>query len=341
MLYTYDLASRIAAITDQVSGTLDPSITVNLGPVVRESRTYYAGGLLATLADGKGSKLIFIYDGFKRRSEVHYPDDTPSTPDFDLRAFDANGNEVMLRRRSNSSAEIWSTYDALNRRISKAPTGQATITYGYDYTGRLLTALADTDGGVAHQISYDTAGRPIGEFTPQFGWITATLDANGNRTSLTWPATATYTASYAYDELNRLTGVFEDPIETGIRIAGYGYNTLSQRSGVAYGPATGPVASTGLTWTPAGRVASLAHSWNGSGLTLTYGYNQDQQRTGLTASDATFLPAGLGSGSATYTTNNLNQYTSVSSTPYTYDKNGNLASDGVWTFGYDTGAPWS
>ena len=55
-------------------------------------------------------------------------------------------------------AQVWSTYDALNRRGSKAPPGQASITYGYDLTGRLLSAKASTDAS-AYQITYDTAGR--------------------------------------------------------------------------------------------------------------------------------------------------------------------------------------
>ena len=31
------------------------------------------------------------------------------------------------------------------------------------------------------------------------------------------------------------------------------------------------------TYTPAGLVASIKHSWNGSNVTLSYAYNQDQQ----------------------------------------------------------------
>ena len=106
--------------------------------------------------------------------------------------------------------------------------------------------------------------------------------------------------------------------------------------GLAYGPATAPVASSAVTYTQAGQVGSLAHTWNGSALNLTYSYNKDHQRSGLTASDATFLPSGLTPGSATYTANTLNQYTAVSGTAFTYDKRGNLTSDGVWTFGYNT-----
>jgi RHS repeat-associated protein len=105
---------------------------------------------------------------------------------------------------------------------------------------------------------------------------------------------------------------------------------------VSYGPDTGAVASTAATYTDGGQVASLSHTWSGAALTLDYNYNKDQQRTGVAASDRTFLPSGLAAGSSTYVTNNLNQYSSVSGTAYTYDKRGNLTKDGVWTYSYDT-----
>ena len=36
-----------------------------------------------------------------------------------------------------------------------------------------------------------------------------------------------------------------------------------------------------------------------------------------------------------YTSNSLNQYTQVNTAPLVYDTNGNLVSDGAWTYGYD------
>ncbi|WFU66678.1 hypothetical protein [Bradyrhizobium brasilense] len=42
-----------------------------------------------------------------------------------------------------------------------------------------------------------------------FGAITASLDANGNRTRLVYPASVGFTASSSYDQLNRLTGIYE------------------------------------------------------------------------------------------------------------------------------------
>ena len=55
----------------------------------------------------------------------------------------------------------------------------------------------------------------------------------------------------------------------------------------------------------------------------------------MTASDASFLPSGIAAGSTAYTANSLNQYATVSGAARTYDKRGNLTSDGTWTYGYD------
>jgi RHS repeat-associated protein len=331
-LNTYDLASRITEITDQTSGALDASITLNRGPVVREQRTYSAG-LVTSLTDAKGHTLQYAYDGFQRRYVIFYPDNTSAAPDYDLSGFDANGDKLVVQTRSG--AQIWFTYDALNRVTSKAPDGEATIAYGYDYTGRILAAESSTDSA-AYQIGYDTAGRKTGEFSPiLLAWTSTTLDSDGNMTSLTWPGTS-FTASYAYDQLNRMTGVYEGSVATGTAIAGYTYNPLSQRTMVNYGPANAEIATTWLTWTPANQVAYLAHVWNGGSISYTYSYNQDHQRTGYAVSDGSFLPTGMAAQSTSYTSNTLNQYATVNSTAFSYDKRGNLTSDGTWTYGYDT-----
>jgi RHS repeat-associated protein len=56
----------------------------------------------------------------------------------------------------------------------------------------------------------------------------------------------------------------------------------------------------------------------------------------VNASDATFLVSGLQPGSQAYTPNNLNQYAAVGAQSLSYDANGNLISDGAFTYGYDT-----
>ena len=327
VLTTYDAASRVTKITDQVSGTLDASITVNRGAVVREQRTYATNGLLATLADGKGNTLSYIYDGFNRLRQIKYPDYVSKVRGSELFGYDADGNLVVKQTRALGTIRY--TYDKLNRQLTKAPSGQASILYGYDLTGRLIWAKKSTDTK-ADTFTYDTAGRLAAENSAFFGAIPATRDKNGNITALTYPGKLK--ATFTYDVLDRLTSVSAN----AVRIAGYTYNTLSQRSAVSNGPATGVVASSALTYTGTGQIKTLGHTWNGSSLKLTYTYNPDQQRTGVTATDRTFLPSGLAASTTAYTTNNLNQYATVGATTYTYDKNGNLTSDGTWTYTYDT-----
>jgi hypothetical protein len=66
----------------------------------------------------------------------------------------------------------------------------------------------------------------VGESSPLFGAISATRDSNGNLAAPVHPG-GTFTASFAYDQLNRMTGVYQGSVATGIRVGGYSYNTLS------------------------------------------------------------------------------------------------------------------
>lgn len=318
--YTYDAASRVITVTDQVSGTLDSSITRNLGSVVREQRTYYNTGGLATLKDGKSNTLTTYYDGFKRAKQLIYPDGR-----YELHGFDANGNEQVTQNRSGQLT--WYTFDALNRMDSKAPDGQTKLTYGYDYSGRRLTA----NGAFNLTFGYDTAGRAVSEgrsdLSTSLSW---TLDANGRRKTTTWPGS--YSTTAAYDSLGRLTDVCEGATTSGTRLGHYTYDLLSQRTTINYGPGT--ARSTVVGWTTGGQIAQLDHTWIGGNLSLGYTYNLDHQRKTLSTSDTSFLATSAAT-SQTYTVNALNQYLTVSGKGMIYDTRGNLTSDGTWTYGYD------
>src|ERR1039458_9428013 len=93
------------------------------------------------------------YDGFDRLSSTIYPDST--TEQFQ---YDANNNVTQKTTRSGQT--ISSSYDALNRVQTKTPQGEAagTVTYGYDYSGRMLQA-SDGSSSTPYQIGYDTAGQ--------------------------------------------------------------------------------------------------------------------------------------------------------------------------------------
>ena len=135
------------------------------------------------------------------------------------------------------------------------------------------------------------------------------------------------TTTYAYDDTLRLTHLSH------------------------YDPNGGILASRTYTYDPASNILSDGQR--------TYTYDSLDRLTSATTMTGGVLPttsatyaydlAGnrntstLDSGARSYTVNNLNQYTvsvfsggvSTGSTAYTYDHNGNLTSNGTYTFVYD------
>ena len=176
------------------------------------------------------------------------------------------------------------------------------------------------------------AGRAVAEYSPLFGTTTATLDADGNATAIAGPSSSAYSAALSYDALNRLTSVADN----GVRVAGFSYDQASRRLAASWGSTSAIVATSAYGYTAASLVSSLAHNWSGSSLTLGYTYNNDHQRSELTASDASFLPSSLAVATQGYTSNALNQYTGAGTVTPSNDGRGNLTSDGVWTYAYDT-----
>ncbi|GLQ98035.1 RHS repeat-associated core domain-containing protein [Dyella mobilis] len=324
--YAYDPDSRVIQITDQVPGNLDPSITRNLGSVMREQRTYYNTGGLATLTDGNGNKLTYYYDGFKRQKQISYPDNR-----YELHGFDEAGNELVTLNRSGQL--IWFGYDPLNRMDSKTPDNEAQVGYGYDYTGRRL--VANSSAGLNVSYGYDSAGRQTSEARSDLGATTWTLDANGNRTSLTWPGAPAYTTSSAYDAMNRLTDIYEGNPGGGKKLAHYEYNVLAQRTD-AETTGTFVASRTHVDWTKGGQISLLNHSWTGGNLDYEYSYNADHQRTGVDVSDPSFVPVGLQANTQSYASNALNQYTNINGASLAYDTRGNLIAGNGWNYSYDT-----
>ena len=124
--YAYDVASRIIKITDQQyklgmqsAGGISPA-AIGIGPTMREQRTYYNTGGIATLTDGKNQTLTYYYDGFKRQKQIVYPDNS-----YELHSFDEAGNELVTQNRSRQL--IWYSFDPLNRMDGKQPDGQAQV----------------------------------------------------------------------------------------------------------------------------------------------------------------------------------------------------------------------
>jgi YD repeat-containing protein len=107
--------------------------------------------------------------------------------------------------------------------------------------------------------------------------------------------------SYTYDDVgNRMTMLVTDGSGTKTHV--YGYDNIYQLTDVNY---------------PAG--------YDYLATDTTFNYDAAGNRT--TVID--------GGGTATYSTNNLNQYTAVADVNYLYDDGGNMTYDGANSYAYD------
>jgi RHS repeat-associated protein len=287
---------------------------------------------------GASHTTNFTYDGFDRLSRTTFPDTT-----YEELTYDANGN--VASRRNRSAQVLTFTYDNLDRMKTKvSPSPSVTATWAYLSNG-LIDSISDT-AGHAIDYGYDTAGRLTTAATTIAGLtgaktISYGLDANGNRTSLTWPESGAqaYSVAYTYDTLNRMATA----VNGATTLATYTYNPLSQRTNLAYNNSGG--ATVAYTWSIAGDLTSLTHNLTNTSpnydVTYTLAYTPAHQLSSSTISNTAYQYNLATTGTDAYAAaNTLNQYPSVTKAgqaaqTLTYDTRGNLTGDGVWTYGYD------
>jgi RHS repeat-associated protein len=339
--YEYDRLSRLLRIREDVSGPLDPSITLNRGNVLRESRSYTPNGLLAMQRSYRttliSDPMFYAYDGFDRLSRITHPPANPNPALFEEFGYDAAGNRTLHRTRAEQ--DIVMAYDTLNRQLTRAVPANAnapavTYTTGYDLVGRVLRLQQSTDGAGFVAYAYDTAGRLTGETRPDGRAIGYDRDADGNVALLTWPAAGsdTYQAAYVHDALGQVTAIHEGNGTAGLRLGGYGYDTASRRLALDRGNGT----RTSWGWRPDGLVQDLTHGFAGSAsVGFTYLYNREGGLSARLVSDAAWQAVPPVQAVTPYAANGMNQYATVGGVAFGYDVNGNLTGDGTATYRYD------
>jgi RHS repeat-associated protein len=313
-IYGYDVLNRVRTVTDPTG-------------VVSETRLYSDNGKLRSIRDARGNLTTFTFDGFDRPNRTNYPDGT-----FERnQSYDANGNLLNFRTRSGNT--VIRTYDVLNRILTKRPQGQPTVTYSYDLAGRLLSArkpvvAGDPSSGIFQQ-QWDSAGRFFKEIYPDSKEVTFELDANGNVTKIVYPDG--YFVDRVYDQLNRLSAIKLNGATANA--VSFSYDPLSRRTNMAFSSG----GSVAYEWQLNDDLTGLTNNFVGSNLALTYGFNAVHQITSQNFSDDQYSWHPGAAGTLAYDpANSTNQYPQVGGTPFVYNGNGCLTSDGVWTHGYDT-----
>ncbi|RYF76363.1 MAG: RHS repeat protein [Comamonadaceae bacterium] len=291
---------------------------------------YSANGKLLGVKDAKGNLTTHAYDGLDRLAATYYPSPTSpgiaSTTDYESFAYDANGNVTALRKRNGQTInQVW---DNLNRLTARNyPLSSDNIQFAYDLRG-LKTAAQFTSG--AHTVTYawDNAAR-LTSTTAGGRTLSYLYDAAGNRTRTAWPDGAYVDTTY--DPLNRASRLQDS---TGASLATYNYDDLGRRTTIALGNGT----SIQRTYDPQGALASLRNFLASASQEIQYTYARNQlgELKSVNFSNNLYGWTTTPSGSRSYTTNGLNQYTTVPGFTQTHDPNGNLKSDGTWTYGYDS-----
>lgn len=328
---TYDAVGRISVQQSAYGVT-----TANGFPATLQrneaTNSYTNNGRLATLADARGNKTTFEYDGFDRLSKTRYPSPTAagssSTTDYEQPSYDANGNVTALRLRDAQS--IGFTYDNLNRLTFKnLPGTEPDVTYAYDLLGRTTSA---SQTGNALSFTYDALSRNLTQVGP-LGTITSTWDVAGRRTRLDLPGG--YYTTYDYLVTNEVTAIRESGATSGVGVlATLTYDNLGNRTGLSRGNGTG----TSYTPDAMSRLTSLTQNLAATTTdqTLGFTYNAASQIASRSSSNDAYAMGQQYNANRGYTVNGLNQYLTAGTVSPTYDGRGNLTAQGTSSYVYSS-----
>jgi len=346
--FSYDAAGRLTSQTN----ALNQVETYSYGPNSKSP---------TSLVDGKGNPLTYSYDSQGKVTSIGYADGSSET-------FTYNCTNQLIQKVERSGDTFSYSYNPRGLLASRGGR-DFNETYSYDSQDRLSGVVRTAPGGGASQsvnYSYDIAGN-VSQISQGGKSISYIYDSQGRRSSYSTSDGAT--VRYSYDSAGRLQGL-RDGIDQSL--VSYLYNddgrllresngngTTSSYSYDAAGqllridnanPAGTIVSSLVYTYDLLGRRTSETSNQG----TWSYSYDAIGQLVGATFASSNpavisnqsrqyvYDAAGnristLVNGVATsYSSNALNQYTSVGGTGYSYDADGNLLSDGLRSYQYNS-----
>ncbi|AGH49274.1 YD repeat-containing protein [Sphingomonas sp. MM-1] len=322
----YDAASQVTKVQTAYGTSLQRDEVTN---------TWSNNGKLLTVADAKGNKTTYEYDGFDRLSKTRFPSPTTpgtsSTTDYEQLGYDAGSNITSRRLRDGTSIAF--SYDNLSRATSKdLPGTELDVSYAYDNLGRVTTATDTASNFVG--AAYDALGRMTAQ-SSALGVFGMAYDLAGRRTKLTYPDN--FYVNYDYLVTGEMTAVRESGATSGAGLlATFAYDDRGRRTSLTRG--NGTVTSYG--YDNASRLSQLTQNLTGtaSDFTQTFTYNVGGQLTRQDRSNDLYSWTQHVNLNRSYTVNGLNQYsaiTGVAPAP-AYDARGNLTNGGTGTYAYSS-----
>jgi RHS repeat-associated protein len=314
-----DAAGRVLATTDPRGRTTRLTVdklnrttmsTDALGG--QTSFNYDANNNLLSLTDALAHVTTSTYDTSDRVA-------TQMDPLLHTASYLYNSSSNLMQATDRTSQTTTAQYDALDRVTQVTYADNSTTQYVYD-AGDRLTQIIDSVVGTITR-SYDGLDRLTSESTSD-GNVSYTYDADGRRATMTVAGQPTVT--YAYDDAHRLTAITE-----GASAVTFTYDDAGRRTTLAQ--PNGVVTTYG--YDAANQLTSLTYMQGPTTLgTLTYAYDAAGNRTSVGGAWArTGLPPAL--ASASYDAGN--RMTVWAGQAWSYDANGNLASDGLISYAWN------
>jgi RHS repeat-associated protein len=212
--YTYDAANQLINVVQVNSPNTNANTTVY---------GYDADGNPITFEDANTHITFDVYDLLSELTTKTLPDGTHT----ETRTYDNNGNLATITHFNGVSTTY--AYDQLNRLLSRATPGEATVSFTYTSTGKRQT-MTDASGTTTY--AYDSMDRLSSKATPE-GTLSYSYDAAGNLASMNSSNTHGVSATYGYDNLNRLTSVVDGNL-SGSNTTSYTYDNASNVGTVTY-----------------------------------------------------------------------------------------------------------
>lgn len=259
--------------------------------------TYIATGALASTTSAAGLVVSNTYNAAGLLTSQMFSDGTSASYTYD--------SHRNLAAATNAFGTETYTYDSADRLTKIAYPNGLTLTYTYNANGQLAQMVDQT--GFATNYTYDALGR-LSALTNASGAAIAnyTYDAVGQLMQVT-DGNGSFT-TYTYDAAGNTTSV-NNFAPGGAVNSSFVYTYDGNRNVMTM---TTPAGTTTYGYDADNQLVSAALP---GGRTITYNYDAAGNRT--TVNDT-------GAANATYAVNNLNQYTTVGTTSYSYDADGNL-----------------
>jgi RHS repeat-associated protein len=322
-----DAAGRTASVADPLSNLTRTDFDVLNRPTkVTDSltgltqSTYDANGNRLTVTDARNGVTTFTYDQMERVATRKDP--LLRTASY---AYDPKGNLSRVTDRLGLVTTY--QYDPLNRRTfsgfktqGTAPnfTYESTIVYTYDGGNRLRTAVDSAAGTIT--LGFDDLDRETSESSPQ-GSTTYGYDDAGRRRSMTLAGQPQI--AYDYDATDRLKTVTQGSASIVLTYDDAGRLLTTTLANGVVGT---------YAYDDASHVTSIVYTKDATTVgDLTYSYDAAGHRVTAGGSLARItLPTAV--GTTTYNADNqLTKWNSNSVQP-TYDANGNMLTDGTYTY---------